>query len=47
MPLVGQPTTLDPHLMPLGRAVRLAEQALVAHLGPPARGGGGREARHG
>jgi hypothetical protein len=44
--LVDQPGYLfDPDLMPLGRAVRLAEEALGASLAP-ARRPGVREERH-
>jgi len=38
--------TFDPDLMPVGRAVRLAEEALVAFLAPPAPPDDG-ESRHG
>jgi len=38
--------TFDPDLMPVGRAVRLAEEALVAFLAPPAPPDEG-ESRHG
>ena len=38
--------TFDPDLMPLGRAVRLAEEALGAYLGAAGRPDD-RESRHG